>query len=688
MRIQATIALAACAAFVHAANAAATLQGRVLDINGKPVPQVQLILERGIAAAGGNVVTVFSDAEGRFRFPDTFPELSRASLDMEARALGYRQLSSTTRTQTGNDGTEALHVTMILAVTGNQVGVAPASAWLGRITDRAQKSKFVMDCIDCHQVPASEQRAYAGAISDLHAADPAAARSESWKAIVKYMNYLSAWEFSRGRRGKDEKVDADAVYSVDNGDDVARLMTRVFDDRLDQISGYAWGAPLIASAGTVIREYEVPKPNAIREALLLGEPRRLWVADVAANRIVAIDVATGGQQDFEVPSDLLMSPHSLHKGADESLWVTPLFNGIVGHLDISTGKWRTWKLKTPDGKVPGIHDLSFGHDHELLTDVKGRIWFSDIGNNSVGYFDSRNGQTRLWPAPPSPGREGRTALYGLSMTKDRKQVWYSQLGNGTFGGFDIEKQQYIGPFQFPDRNAGPRRISIDDNDVLYLALYGGGQLAEFDTRSRKMIGVYDLPDTGSAPYATTWDPVRRVVWIATANADVIYRFDPRTKQFGVLPLPREQGFLRMIDVDPKTGVLVTSYANIVDIVQGPRMAMIIDPGDGAYPERFSPAMASAAPPGAAPLKPIESDPSKLVEQARCYICHDMEKVSIGPPFKAIAAMHAARREEMTEVLARKIVEGGGGNWGMVPMVPNQWVSIDEARGMANWILGL
>jgi hypothetical protein len=39
-------------------------------------------------------------------------------------------------------------------------------------------------------------------------------------------------------------------------------------------------------------------------------------------------------------------------------------------------------------------------------------------------------------------------------------------------------------------------------------------------------------------------------------------------------------------VDPRSGVLVTSYANIVESVQGPRMALIIDPGDGVYPESF------------------------------------------------------------------------------------------------------
>jgi streptogramin lyase/cytochrome c551/c552 len=675
------------------ASAAVRLEGRVVDTNGQPVPQVQVIFQREAGSPGAGVVTVFTDPQGNFRFADVFPETSARPDQLSARALGYRQTEAFASSRDSTPGAETLHVTLLVARTHNQIDVAPASAWLNRITDRAQKSKFVMDCIDCHQVPASEVRHFAASIADAHPVDPVLARSESWKSIVKYMNYLSAWEFSRGSRGAEEKIDTDAVYGVDNGDDVARLLTRVFDDRLDSISGYEWGAPLVTTPATTIYEYEVPHPNAIREALMLGDPRQLWVADVAANRMISIDVASGAQQDHEVPSGVLMSPHSLHRGPEGSLWVTPLFNSVVAHRDPKSGKWNTWTLRTADGKNPGIHDLSFGHSHELLTDRQGRIWFSDIGNNAVGYFDPADGDSKVWPAPPSPGREGKTALYGLSMTKDRNQVWYSQLGNGTFGGFDIGKQQYIGPFQLPDRNAGPRRIAIDDNDVLYLALYGSGQIAEFDTKSRSMIGVHDLPDTGSAPYATTWDPVRRVVWIATANGDVIYRFDPRTKQVGVLPMPRTQAFLRMIDVDPRTGVLVTSYANIVDIVQGPRMALIVDPGDGAYPQRFTPGFAGpelpvlAAPANRPIAPPPGADGARLVENARCYTCHDQTKVSLGPPFAAIAARHGANREVMTEVLARKIIHGGGGNWGMVPMVPNQWVTLEEARSMSAWILG-
>ena len=76
----------------------------------------------------------------------------------------------------------------------------------------------------------------------------------------------------------------------------------------------------------------------------------------------------------------------------------------------------------------------------------------------------------------------------------------------------------------------------------------------------------------------------------------------------------------------------------------------------------------------------------LVREAMCYACHQMEGVSLGPPWQAIAARHDTRKELMTEVLAGKIIRGGGGNWGNVPMVPNQRVSHQQAKIMAEWVL--
>ncbi len=78
----------------------------------------------------------------------------------------------------------------------------------------------------------------------------------------------------------------------------------------------------------------------------------------------------------------------------------------------------------------------------------------------------------------------------------------------------------------------------------------------------------------------------------------------------------------------------------------------------------------------------------LLVQKHCNACHDVKAKVIGPPYLAIALRHAADREVMVDVLARKIVLGGGGSWGNVPMVPNDSVTTEQAWAIASWILSL
>jgi streptogramin lyase len=564
------LALAACRL-----TAAAELTGTVVDLNGRPLGKAQVSLSAADDTPGATVVTVFTDAAGRFAFPDAVTASPALEARVTARALGYRTVRVARAPGT------PLALTVILRAEPDEAAQAPASAWLQRIGDRREKSHFVNTCIGCHQVPSPFVRNYAGLIEQTGAKDMPLARRQSWLAIAKYMNYLWSWEFGRGNPSI--PVDAEGAYAVGPGERIADTMARHFTDAMDRFENYGYGAPVIATADTVIREYAVAPPNAIREAMLLGKPKHLWVADVASNDIVEIDPATGQQSRHPVPFDGVSGPHSLHRAADGSLWVTPFFPSVIARLDPVEGSWKTWPMVTDEGETIGIHDLSFGAAHELLSDENGLIWYSDIANNAVGWFDPATGSAGIYRAPDIEGRPGAGAeLYGLVMTSDRKHVWYSQLGIGSFGCFNVETRAFETHVALPDPDAGPRRLTISDDDILYVPLYGAGQLVEYDTRARKLLGQYDLPDTGSAPYAVTWDPVRKVVWVATSNADVIYRFDPMTKHFGVLPLPRTGAFLRMIDIDPETGVLVTSYANILEFVPGPRMALIIEPGDGAY----------------------------------------------------------------------------------------------------------
>ena len=80
--------------------------------------------------------------------------------------------------------------------------------------------------------------------------------------------------------------------------------------------------------------------------------------------------------------------------------------------------------------------------------------------------------------------------------------------------------------------------------------------------------------------------------------------------------------------------------------------------------------------------------SELALQKHCDECHAVDAARIGPPFVAVAARHRAESASAIEPLAQKIIHGGAGNWGNVPMIPNERVTLEEARALVRWILSL
>jgi virginiamycin B lyase len=548
-----------------AAGASGAPHGQVTDLNGAPLSQAMVTLTKSAPAPGATATTVFSDTTGQFSFPANTPPGS-----VQVRLLDYRQIGDAVPT-----GPAAM--TLLMRPEANQAGTAPASAYLKDMKDPAHRESLVMTCVACHQLPAPEVRAYAKLLDDTPATQSAAARELAWTGIVKQMNYISNVEF--GRAGN-VVPSGENVYSGGAPGPTARILTAALRGPLLEVRGYRYGAPLIVTPRTSIREFEVAAPNAVREAVPFKGTDYLYAADVSANQLIRIDTRSGALKDYPIPGKDLWSPHTLVPGPD-GIWVSPFFPGALMRFDPGTEQWKIWPLNQPGGPPVGLHDMSFDPNHELATDHHGRIWFSDIVNNAVGWLDPKTGKSGEFKIPPVPGRTGGEQVYGLAMSTDHTHVWYCQLGIGSFGSFNTETLKFEAHVEFPSPTAGPRRMSMSEDGILYLALYGGGQLAAYDTKAGRMQRIYDLPDRASAPYATFWDPIRKVVWIPTSNADVIYRFDPRTRSFGVLPLPRERGFLRMVHVDRATGDLVTSYANIVQHVRGPRMALLIDPGDDA-----------------------------------------------------------------------------------------------------------
>ena len=75
----------------------------------------------------------------------------------------------------------------------------------------------------------------------------------------------------------------------------------------------------------------------------------------------------------------------------------------------------------------------------------------------------------------------------------------------------------------------------------------------------------------------------------------------------------------------------------------------------------------------------------LVSKSGCLTCLKVEEAGTGPSYKSIAAKYP-NNVESYENLALKIIKGGYGNWGQIPMIPHPALSQEDATTMVKYIL--
>jgi len=75
----------------------------------------------------------------------------------------------------------------------------------------------------------------------------------------------------------------------------------------------------------------------------------------------------------------------------------------------------------------------------------------------------------------------------------------------------------------------------------------------------------------------------------------------------------------------------------------------------------------------------------LAKAKNCTACHAVDKKLVGPAYKDVAAKYASDKEAVAK-LSVKIIKGGVGNWGQIPMPANPQISQADAETLAKWIL--
>jgi cytochrome c len=98
--------------------------------------------------------------------------------------------------------------------------------------------------------------------------------------------------------------------------------------------------------------------------------------------------------------------------------------------------------------------------------------------------------------------------------------------------------------------------------------------------------------------------------------------------------------------------------------------------------------------GASTEKPAVEDITKnpdyqkglaLIAKSDCLTCHKIDETSTGPAYRDVANKYPNDEKTIT-TLSEKIIKGGTGNWGQVPMVAHPALSSDDAKQIVKYIL--
>lgn len=83
----------------------------------------------------------------------------------------------------------------------------------------------------------------------------------------------------------------------------------------------------------------------------------------------------------------------------------------------------------------------------------------------------------------------------------------------------------------------------------------------------------------------------------------------------------------------------------------------------------------------------QAAPADLARSRNCMACHAIGNKVVGPAFKDVAKKYTGQKDA-EDKLTQKVLKGGSGVWGAIPMPANAQVSEAEARTLVKWVLTL
>jgi streptogramin lyase len=504
-----------------AAEPAAALTGRVTSAEEGAMEGVVVSAKK----AGATVrISVVSDAQGRFSFPQAKLEPGRYSLRI--RATGY-DLDEPGPVEVA--ASKAVSVELKLRKVQDITPQMTNAEWIASFPGSAEQKKFLYGCVGCHTLERIAKSKH-----------DAAGFMQVMKRMASYANN------SHAERPQVRVVARDPMrdFGPDSDRQAAYLAS------LNQSSG-AWSYPLrtlprVTGKGTrvVVTEYELPRRPLLPHDVIVDRDGIVWFSQFDQQFLGKLDPKTLKLTEFAIPVQRPGFPTGtldLEVDPEGNLWLSHMFQSGIVKFDKKTEKFQAFPL--PPGVVDENSQQSMVGPQRWTVDNK--VWLNDAGIPGMHRLDMATGKFETWK--PYANMKGPHSVYGI-YADSKNNIFFMDFGGENVGRIDA-KTGKLTLYPTPTPRSRPRRGRMDGEDRVWFAEWRAEKIGMFDTRTEKF-REWPVPTPYTAPYDVVLDRTGKV-WTAGMNTDRVLRMDLETGDFTEYPLPSQTN-IRRVFVDDST----------------------------------------------------------------------------------------------------------------------------------------
>jgi len=477
-------------------------------------------------------VTVVSDAEGRYRFPEK--KLAPGKYVLSVRAVGYEL--------EGSNAVDVLHKATTRDIQLKKAGDLAAQLsngeWITSMPGTDQQKGQLLNCVGCHTVQRIARSHY-DADTFVKAILP---RMQGYvnQSIPQHPQLRRAERLMEERGDQRVQVyrsTAEYLASVNLGE------------------GQKWSyelktfpRPSGRATKFVYTEYDLPRETISPHDVIVDAQGIVWYSSFGEQNLGRLDPKTGAVREFPIPVVKPGFPTGLlglRADREGNLWLGNMYQAQIARFDRKTQKFTYWQLPAEQN----IDAAQVNMVSPQAAHVDGKVWTQNNGFAGVHRLDIKSGQIETWEPYKSAPKGEPHNIYDV-VPDSQNNAWFTDFRWRNIGRIDAKTGE-VRIFQIPtDKQVvAPRRGQMDAQDRFWFAKYRGDKIAVLDTRSGEF-KQWDVGPKWSAPYDVAIDK-NEEAWTGSMVTDFVSRVNTRTGESVNYLLPRTTN-IRRVFVDNST----------------------------------------------------------------------------------------------------------------------------------------